>query len=493
METILEMRGISKSFSGVKVLDAVNFDIRRGEVHALIGENGAGKSTLMKILMGVVGADAGTILIDGDEVHIHSPSRAFSLGLAMIHQELVPVLDMTVAENIFLGREIRRFGLVNKKKQEKEAGAVLSSLGLSISPGKLMRELSVSGMQMVEIAKTISRGARIIIMDEPTSAITETEIKKLFEVIGLLCRKGIGIAYISHRLEELFVISDRITVLRDGHYIGTSGTRDITKDRLIGMMVGREITEIFPEYTKRRGELVMRIRNFTRKGEFRNISFDVYAGERLGIGGLMGAGRSELVMAIFGERRVQEGTLYLHGKETVIKSPGEAIARRIALITEDRKRYGLNLLASVRTNITSVIEGKLSRWGVFNGAKAAAVTGRMIESMNIKVMSPLQPVNTLSGGNQQKVVLAKWLVDDIDIIIFDEPTRGIDVGTKAEIYRIINSLAGEGKAVIIISSEMPELTGMTDRIIVLREGEFMGELEKGEITQERIMSLASGL
>jgi ABC-type sugar transport system ATPase subunit len=493
METILEMRGISKSFSGVKVLDAVDFDIRRGEVHALIGENGAGKSTLMKILMGVIGADAGTIHIDGEEVHIHSPSRAFSLGLAMIHQELIPVLDMTVAENIFLGREIKWFGLVSKKKQEKEAGAILASLGLSISPKKLMRELSVSEMQMVEIAKTISRGARIIIMDEPTSAITETEIKKLFEVIGLLCRKGIGIAYISHRLEELFVISNRITVLRDGRHIGTSDIQGITRDRLISMMVGREITEIFPEYTKKRGELVMRIHHYTRKGEFHNISFDVYAGERLGIGGLMGAGRSELVMAIFGERHVQEGKMYLHGKETVIKSPKQAIAHGLALITEDRKRYGLNLLASVRTNITSIIEGKISRWGVFNSTRASAITGRMIESMNIKVMSPAQSVNTLSGGNQQKVVLAKWLVDDVDIIIFDEPTRGIDVGTKAEIYKVINKLAEENKAVIIISSEMPELIGMTDRIIVLREGELMGELRKDEITQERIMSLASGL
>jgi len=493
MNKLLEILSISKSFNGVKVLDKVNFDVFEGEVHALIGENGAGKSTLMKILIGAIIHDGGRILINGEEVHISSPSKAFGLGLSMIHQELFPVLDMSVAENIFLGREIRHWGIIRKKKQEQAAKEILSSLGLSINPKIMMHELSVSEMQMVEIAKTISRGSKIIIMDEPTSAITDSEINKLFEVIRLLCKKGISVVYISHRLEELFQISNRITVLRDGQYIGTYDTNQTDKNKLIKLMVGREISDIYPVFDDQRKELVLSVRNFTRKGEFHNISFDAYRGERLGIAGLMGAGRSELVMAIFGDRRINEGQLFLNGKELNIRSPKQAIANGIALVTEDRKRYGLNLIAPVKTNITAVIEEKLSYGGFFRSRKASTVANKMIESINIKVFSSGQLVNTLSGGNQQKVVLAKWLVADVDVIIFDEPTRGIDVGTKVEIYRIINKLANDGKVVIIISSEMPELIGMVDRIIVLREGELMGELWKNEITQERILAMASGL
>lgn len=493
MDQYLSMTNISKSFSQVQVLYGMNLDVREGEIHALIGENGAGKSTLMKILIGVYSCDGGEIKIKGQKMTFHSPRDSFAAGISMIHQELLPILDMTVAENIFVGKEIRKFGIVNKEEQNRRASEMLKALGVDIAPDRMMRTLSISEMQMVEIAKNISFGAKLVIMDEPTSAITESEVEKLFKAIRLMKSKGISVIYISHRLEELFEISDRITVLRDGHHIATMNTKETDKDTLISMMVGRQITDVYPESTNVPGEVCLEVKNLSRKGDFENVSFALKKGERLGIAGLMGSGRSELVQTIFGERKATSGTITLSGKQVSIKRPGDAIKHKIALITEDRKKFGLNLLATSRDNLTSIIEPDLCHKGFFDGKKANSKAIEMIDRLNIKVSSPKQIVGSLSGGNQQKIVLGKWLLCDIDIFIFDEPTRGIDVGAKNEIYKLINQLAAQDKGIIIISSEMPELMGLSDRIVVLHEGRLQGELEKDQITQENIMRLASGI
>lgn len=492
MEQLLDMQNISKSFGTNRVLQNVRFDLNSGEVHALIGENGAGKSTLMKILMGIYTADSGNIKIFGKDTVFSGPSQALNAGVAMIHQELNPILDMSVAENIFMGKEKRKGVFADKKGQEKEAAKYLEMLGVHMSPSKLMRTLDVSQMQMVEIAKTLSYGARIIIMDEPTSAITDSEVERLFQNIEKLKRQGIGIIYISHKMDELFKIADRITVLRDGQYVLTSGINDITPQQLIRSMVGREINEIYPEHKSSAGQVLLSVRHAGRKGEFKDISFDLHSGEKLGIAGLMGAGRTELVMALFGATKLNEGEVEVEGKPVELKSPADAIRHRIALVTEDRKFYGLNLMASVEDNIVSVIEKKISRGGFYNKRKGKRCAEEMINKLNIKVTSPKQLTGNLSGGNQQKVVLAKWLLNDPDIIIFDEPTRGIDVGAKAEIYKIIEDLACDGKGIIVISSEMPELIGLSHRMIVLHEGEMTGTLERDELIQENIMTLASG-
>lgn len=492
MEQLLDMQNISKSFGTNRVLQNVRFDLNSGEVHALIGENGAGKSTLMKILMGIYTADSGNIKIFGKDAVFSGPSQALNAGVAMIHQELNPILDMSVAENIFMGKEKRKGVFADKKGQEKEAAKYLEMLGVHISPSKLMRTLDVSQMQMVEIAKTLSYGARIIIMDEPTSAITDSEVERLFQNIEKLKRQGIGIIYISHKMDELFKIADRITVLRDGQYVLTSSINDITPQQLIRSMVGREINEIYPEHKSSAGQVLLSVRHAGRKGEFKDISFDLHSGEKLGIAGLMGAGRTELVMALFGATKLNEGEVEVEGKPVELKSPADAIRHRIALVTEDRKFYGLNLMASVEDNIVSVIEKKISRGGFYNKRKGKRCAEEMINKLNIKVTSPKQLTGNLSGGNQQKVVLAKWLLNDPDIIIFDEPTRGIDVGAKAEIYKIIEDLACDGKGIIVISSEMPELIGLSHRMIVLHEGEMTGTLERDELIQENIMTLASG-
>lgn len=492
MENLLEMNNITKSFSGICALNKVNFDLFQGEVHALIGENGAGKSTLMKILIGLYREDSGTITLDRHKANINSPAKARSLGIAMIHQELSPVLDMTVAENIFIGREVSKLGIVNKRAQNVQSADFLSDLGLEISPGKLMRELSVSEIQMVEIAKTISSGARIIIMDEPTSAITNVETNKLFSAIRALTKTGVSIIYISHKLEELFEISDRITVLRDGNLIATKNTTESSREELIRMMVGREIKDIYPVCNNQSGACTLSVKNLSRINEFSDVSFDLHKGERLGIAGLMGSGRTELVMTIFGERKPCSGTVSINGQPVKINAPKDGIKHRMALISEDRKKFGLNILSSVRDNIITVVESDISFMGIFSNSKANKLSTAMAEKFNVKTSTIKQSVSSLSGGNQQKVVLAKWLNRDIDIVIFDEPTRGIDIGSKEEIYKIINNLAQSGKSIIIISSEMPELIGLCDRMIVLHEGKVEGELLKEQITQESIMHLASG-
>lgn len=446
MEKLLEMKEICKSFGTNNVLKNVQFDLFAGEVHALIGENGAGKSTLMKILMGMYKKDSGSLSVLGSDEAYTNPDQALKAGVAMIHQELNPIPDMSVAENIFLGKEKRKWIFTSKKEQEKESKRYLDMLGIDLEPSVLMRELSVSEMQMVEIAKALSYGARIIIMDEPTSAITEAEVEKLFQNIKMLKEQGTGIIYISHKMDELFEISDRITVLRDGQYVFSKKTKDLCPNDLIKAMVGREITEIYPESKSKIGEVILKVKHASRKGEFKKIDFELRKGEKLGIAGLMGAGRTELMMAVFGAAKLEEGEIEIGGVPVRIQSPKDAIRQKIALVTEDRKRYGLNLTASVEDNAVSVIESSLS----------------------------------------------KWLLNDPDIIIFDEPTRGIDVGAKAEIYKIIEELACKGKGIIIISSEMPELIGLSQRIIVLHEGEQTGELRGKEMTQENIMTLASG-
>lgn len=493
MKPILQMTDITKSFHGVRVLHSVDFEVREGEVHALIGENGAGKSTLMKILMGAYPCDHGEISLEGTTVKLSSPKDAVGLGITMVQQELYPVLDMTVAENIFLGNEISRHGIVLKKEQNVRAKEFLNSLGMSFSPTKLMRDLSIAEMQMVEIAKNISFGAKIVVMDEPTSAITEVEVDRLFDAIRLLKKNMISVIYISHRLEELFEISDTITVLRDGHKISTLPTSESTQESLISLMVGRSIDEIFPPAFNVPKEVCLSVKGLTRKGEFNDISFDLRKGERLGIAGLVGAGRSELVQTIFGERVAHSGSVIVNGKDVRIKNTGDAINLKIALITEDRKKFGLNLIASAQDNLTSIVEKDLCTMGFFNKRKSLELAEEMVEKLRIKVTSPRQLVGSLSGGNQQKIVLGKWLLSDIDIFIFDEPTRGIDIGAKNEIYKLINQLATDDKGVIIISSEMPELIGLSDRIIVLHEGNYEGELTGDAIIQENIMRLASGL
>ncbi len=493
MEKLLEMKEICKSFGTNNVLKNVQFDLFAGEVHALIGENGAGKSTLMKILMGMYKKDSGSLSVLGSDEAYTNPDQALKAGVAMIHQELNPIPDMSVAENIFLGKEKRKWIFTSKKEQEKESKRYLDMLGIDLEPSVLMRELSVSEMQMVEIAKALSYGARIIIMDEPTSAITEAEVEKLFQNIKMLKEQGTGIIYISHKMDELFEISDRITVLRDGQYVFSKKTKDLCPNDLIKAMVGREITEIYPESKSKIGEVILKVKHASRKGEFKKIDFELRKGEKLGIAGLMGAGRTELMMAVFGAAKLEEGEIEIGGVPVRIQSPKDAIRQKIALVTEDRKRYGLNLTASVEDNAVSVIESSLSKFGFYRRKLGRKAAEEMISRMNTKVTGMDQIVGSLSGGNMQKVVLSKWLLNDPDIIIFDEPTRGIDVGAKAEIYKIIEELACKGKGIIIISSEMPELIGLSQRIIVLHEGEQTGELRgKKEMTQENIMTLASG-
>lgn len=492
MEKLLEMKEICKSFGTNNVLKNVQFDLFAGEVHALIGENGAGKSTLMKILMGMYKKDSGSLSVLGSDEAYTNPDQALKAGVAMIHQELNPIPDMSVAENIFLGKEKRKWIFTSEKEQEKESKRYLDMLGIDLEPSVLMRELSVSEMQMVEIAKALSYGARIIIMDEPTSAITEAEVEKLFQNIKMLKEQGTGIIYISHKMDELFEISDRITVLRDGQYVFSKKTKDLCPNDLIKAMVGREITEIYPESKSKIGEVILKVKHASRKGEFKKIDFELRKGEKLGIAGLMGAGRTELMMAVFGAAKLEEGEIEIGGVPVRIQSPKDAIRQKIALVTEDRKRYGLNLTASVEDNAVSVIESSLSKFGFYRRKLGRKAAEEMISRMNTKVTGMDQIVGSLSGGNMQKVVLSKWLLNDPDIIIFDEPTRGIDVGAKAEIYKIIEELACKGKGIIIISSEMPELIGLSQRIIVLHEGEQTGELRGKEMTQENIMTLASG-
>ncbi|HEY2083371.1 MAG TPA: sugar ABC transporter ATP-binding protein [Verrucomicrobiae bacterium] len=492
---VLRMEGIAKSFSGVAVLNNVKLEVARGEVHALMGENGAGKSTLMKILSGLVQKDNGQIFLDENPVEIKTPKAALDLGISMIHQELNPVRAMTVSENIFLGKEpcYRFANVVNRRKQRELTLELLRGMDISLNSDRRMSDLSVAEMQLVEIIKAVSYNARIIIMDEPTSAITGREVEKLFEIIRNLKAKGIAIIYISHKMDEIFRVSDKITVLRHGQYIETHPANELGHDSLVKLMVGRKIRELFPPVSSTKGEVGFEVQGLTARGLFENISFKVRKGEVFGIAGLMGAGRTDVMETIFGLRRADAGCVKINGSEVRLRSPADAIRHGLALITEDRQMKGLNLKASVRDNITLASLKNFSRFGqVLQFQKENRAADVEIEKLRIKARSRGQIVKTLSGGNQQKVVLAKWLLNDPEIIILDEPTRGIDIGAKAEIYKIIAQLADQGRAIIMISSELEEILGLCDRVMVLYHGRITAEFDRCAFNQEDIIKAAMG-
>ena len=485
----MELKGIRKSFYGVEVLHGVDFKLEPGTVHALMGENGAGKSTMMKIIAGVHLNDGGQVFIDGKEVTIDSPSKAQELGVAMIHQELSPVLEMSVAENIFLGREPSKMGFVDYGQLYKQTKELLDELKIPINPRAKMKSLRVADQQMVEIAKAISQNARILIMDEPTSSITDREVESLFAMIRDMKARGVGMVYISHKMDEIFQIADEITVLRDGSLVNTWKVADVDYDTLIFNMVGRDLKEQFPKVTVPIGETVLKVDGLTRRGQFEDISFELHKGEILGFVGLMGAGRTELMQCIFGMTRRDAGTIELNGEKVEFKNPREAIDHGIAYVTEDRKGEGLVLPMSVAHNTTLAALSDFVSGGMLSAGKEAKAVAEQIAALNTKVHSPKMAVKSLSGGNQQKVVLAKWIITNPGIIIFDEPTRGIDVGAKAEIYKIMCNYVAQGNAVIMISSEMPEAMGMSDRIIVLSNHKYSGELKREEFSQEAIAQM----
>ncbi len=495
MEYILEMKNISKTFPGVKALNGVELKVKPGEVHALMGENGAGKSTLMKILMGIYTMDdGGEILFNGQPYHVHNPKEAMDTGVAMIHQELNPILDMTVYENIFVGREIRKNGIVDKRAEIEEAKKLIADSGLHVSPTETLRHLTVAQCQLIEIIKAISVNAKVIVMDEPTAAITDREVELLFGHIRKLKAQGVAIIYISHRMDEIFAICDSVTVYRDGTYIGCGTTKELDEAALIKMMVGREITDVFPKLDAQIGEVMFEAKHITRAdGKVKDVSISVRKGEILGIGGLVGAGRSELVEGIFGMHRLSGGEVYVKGRKVRTRTPSDMIKEGVALVTEDRKVTGLNLRGTVNDNISMVAIRKALVNGLYSQGKARKLSQEYIEKLKIKTPSGDQIVNNLSGGNQQKIVIAKWLLNDPDVIIMDEPTRGIDVGAKRDIYLLIGSLVQQGKAVILISSEIPELMGVCDRIAVMAEGHLSGEITRENFSQETIMTLASDI
>jgi len=495
METsLLEMKGIHKSFSGVRVLEDVQFSLMNGEVHALMGENGAGKSTLMKILSGVHERDSGTVKVKGVEQTLNSPYAAQKLGIVMIHQELNLIPHLTVMENIFLGREFT-YGptkLIDWRKMRRESVGYLSQLGLTIEPDTIVAELSVGHQQMIEIAKALSMNAEILVLDEPTAALTDREIEALFEVIATLKKQGVGMIYISHRMEEIFRICDKITVMRDGRYVGTESAANTDMDTIVKMMVGREIKDRFPKVEVQFGEEKLKVEGLSQKGVLHNISFSVRSGEILGISGLMGAGRTELAKALFGISKIDKGSIFVNGKPVQIRKPIDAIHAGIAFVTEDRKDEGLLLQMSVSDNISIPNLTDVSNMGFLSSSKERQLSDKLIKQLLIKTSSGAQRVGSLSGGNQQKVVIGKWMATNPQVFILDEPTRGVDIGAKKEIYELINSLALKGVAIIVISSDLPEVLGISDRILVMHEGKITGQFKQEEATQEKIMTCATG-
>lgn len=487
---LLDMKQIIKSFNGVEVLHGIDFSLRAGTVHALMGENGAGKSTLMKVLAGVHKCDDGEIWLKGKKTEIQSPRHAQELGIAMIHQELSPVPEMTVAENIFLGREPRKGLFVDYKKMYADTEQLLGEMKVRVSPRAKIGRLKVADQQLIEISKAISLNADIIVMDEPTSAITDQEVEILFKTIADLKKKGTGIIYISHKMDEIFRIADDITVLRDGTYVNSWEAKDIDNNTLIKNMVGRELNEIFPKIKVPAKDVVMEVRHFTKENQFEDISFQVREGEILGIAGLIGAGRTELMNAIFGLEKPDSGEVFFEGKKVEIRRPSDAIRHGIAYVTEDRKNEGLVLEMGVGQNITIASMKTLSSGMFIKRQEEKKTIDDQIRALRIKVHSPRQLVGKLSGGNQQKVVLAKWMMKNPKLLILDEPTRGIDIGAKSEIYKLMGEFVEKGNSIIMISSEMPEAMGMSDRILVLSSGRLSGELSREEFVQEDIMKMA---
>lgn len=489
----IEMRGIDKSFGSNQVLKQAGFTLESGEVHALMGENGAGKSTLMKILTGVYTKDAGTVLVDGKEVNYKNPQEAEKAGIVFIYQELNVMFDLTVEENLFMGKEIHgKFGICDKKAMQKKAQEALNILGVNISPKTVMAELSVGQQQMVEICKALMADAKVIIMDEPTAALTQSETVALFKVIESLRKKGVSMVYISHRMEEIFELCDRITVLRDGSYIGVKNIPETNMNEIVKMMIGREIGERYPSRNVKIGKEVLKVKELTRKGTFHDVNFSVRAGEVLGVSGLMGAGRTEIMQAIFGNLSYESGTIEIDGKEVKISNPRQAMEHGIGFITEDRKTEGLMLDKSIRENISLCNLRRISKSSVISREAEKNMVAEAIKDLHIKCFGSYHECNNLSGGNQQKVVLAKWILTNPKILILDEPTRGVDIGAKKEIYSIINKLAAQGVAIIMVSSELPEVLRMSDNIMVVREGEVRGIISYEEANQERVMTLATG-
>lgn len=491
-EYVLEMDDIVKEFPGVRALKGVQLHVRPGTVHALMGENGAGKSTLMKCLIGIYHRTSGSIKLKGQEVDFQTPNEALHNGISMIHQELSPVPERTVAQNVWLGREPYKNGHLDHKKMQQDTVDLFREMDLHIDPNEKMGNLTVAQMQMVEICKAVSYHPDVMVLDEPTSSLTEGEVAHLFEIILKLKAQGCALIYISHKMDEIFQICDEMTTLRDGEYVGHDFASETNVDALITRMVGREVSNMFPKVDCPIGEAVFRVENLTSGKQVKNVSFELKKGEILGFAGLVGAGRTETVETIFGMRHRDTGKIYKDGQEIQIKSPEDAIGNRLALLTEDRRGNGI---VGIRSIVENTVLAHLKAYGFpLNHKKMREDTGHYVAAMNTKTPSIEQPIMYLSGGNQQKVLIGRWLLTDPDVLIVDEPTRGIDVGAKSEIHSLITRLAGEGKAIIMISSELPEVMGMSDRIIAMYEGEVSGEVMRGtpEWNSEHIMALCHG-
>lgn len=493
-EYILELRNITKEYPGVRALDNVSLNLRKGEILGLIGENGAGKSTLMKVVSGAIPPTSGEIIVEGKSFERMTPQLSVENGIAIIYQEFNNIQELSVAENMFLGRAIRKGWVIDRAAMNQKAAEIFEKLGVSIDPDMLMKHLTVGYQQMVEIGKALLQDAKILIMDEPSAPLTNKEIENMFRVVELLKSKGVSIIYISHRLEEIFYLSQRIQVLRDGQYVETLQTDKSNVDELIRLMVGREMTRDYPERAPelKTDEVVLDFQNVTGNG-VKNISFKLHKGEILGFGGLVGAGRTEVAELLFGVKPIESGKIIYKGSELKFGAPREAIDQGIALLTEDRKKYGLLLHMDIKQNTAMPIYQRISKMSVIDEGIEKSVSDKYFEALRVKAPSTSELAKNLSGGNQQKVIIAKWLAADAEVLIFDEPTRGIDVGAKNEIYLLINELIEEGKSVIMISSEMEELMGVSDRIIVLAEGEMTGELERSEFDADKIMAMASNI
>lgn len=494
-EIVLEMRDIVKTFPGVKALDKANLRVKKGEIHALIGENGAGKSTLMKILLGIHTPDSGEIIYKGRPVSFHSPVDALTSGISMIHQEISLIPTVDVSENIWIGREknFRRGWLIDRNRRYRATEDLLRRLKIQINPRTMVHRLSIAHMQLVELARAISYDSRVVVMDEPTSSLTDSEIRLLYAIARELSENGVSIIFISHKLDEIFDICHHVTVMRDGKYVSDYPTSGITKDQLVTEIAGREITALFPKEEAEIGDVVMEVKELSSAGVFSNVSFQARAGEILGFYGLVGAGRTEIMRAIFGIDKLDSGEIWLGGKQIRIKSPAEAIGYGLAMVTEDRLRLGIIPNLSVALNISLAYLKTITRFmGFVDSGRETGDAEEMVGALNVKTPSLKQRIGALSGGNQQKAIIARWLQTNPKVLILDEPTRGIDVSSKAEIHRLISMLAQQGKAVIMISSELPEILGMSDRVIVVREGELAGDIPRGSANQEELLQYAFG-
>ena len=492
-DVILEIKNVSKAFPGTQALDGVSLSVRRGEVHAILGENGAGKSTLMLILAGVHRKDSGEIWLEGRPVEIHDPHHAQTLGIAMVHQDLSLAPPLSVAENMFANRQpVNSLGMIDYSRLYEQTRQALAQFEIDIDPRRAVRDLSVAYQQVVEIATALSRNAKVLILDEPTSALTEHETAILFRIIRQLCQQGVTVLYISHKLSEIMDIADRFTVLRDGKVVGTLNTRDATQDDIVRMMVGRELGQYYPDAGRPTDECLFEVRNLTGRN-FRDVSFRLYRGEVLGMAGLAGAGRTDLARAIFGAEPLYSGDVFLHGQKIVIHSPAGAVRLGIGYVPEDRKEAGLFLSLTVRENTVAASLRQFSNSVFMDHRRVQAAVSDIVHNLDIKTPSLEQQVMNLSGGNQQKVMLAKWLVIKPKVLIVDEPTRGVDVGVKADVHRLLRDLANQGVGVIMISSELPEVLGMSDRVLVMREGRLVGEVPRAEATEERVMAYAAGV